>query len=782
MAGARTQLRDDTVPLLTLVGPGGVGKTRVAMDIAHAAKSAFTDGACWTELATLTDSDQVPGVIFEQLGVADENTMTVPTLVTMLRQRQLLLVLDNCEHLAPGVAGLVDRLLRECPAVQILATSRAPLGVIGEVLLPVEPFPLPVADAVPEQVRDNPGVQLFLERARALNPGSNPGCDQESVVAGIVRALDGLPLAIELAAARTMVFSLDALLEDMHDRLTLLQRGAQALPTRQRTISATVAWSYELLDANARKLLRWLAVFPGGWTLEAAQAVAETALASGVSGLAVLQDLVEHNLVRRSDDQLGVRFSLLELIREYALKQLVEMGEYEAAAKAHATYFLEQIAGARPDRSQNRTATFVQRYALRERANLREALAWCIRHEQADAALAMAVSCAWCITVDPGEGAGWLSWVLEHASPGPSAGRAAALTEMAAMHWANGQYGAALDLAETGLAMATEVGAVTTIAFATDLMGSIALSQGQFQRSQTLLTEAVRQWQALRDSWSEAEARQLLAGAELGLGNRAAAQQQAEHSLRLCRTFHPAPTAGPLSRLGRIARERGHDHTAARSYLEALRLTAESGNLFVMLMPLSGLAEIASRHEQVETAAILVGAIDAIKHRLGSEHIPTAKTNAERARNRARTVLGDEVFEQLRLQGLGLSTSQAVRRALHVIVPPRVPGEADPEWLAENVQPRTVGSTGRALDRQEPGAGPTSLAASAQDPLPLVSLTDRERDVLDLLGQRLTDAEIADQLFIARRTASHHVSSILAKLGAANRRDARAIALRLGLL
>ncbi|MCA9861804.1 MAG: hypothetical protein KC432_02230, partial [Thermomicrobiales bacterium] len=248
-------LRDEATPLLTLTGPGGVGKTRVALAVAREAGGAFADGVCWVELAVVNDPAHVLPVITEAVRSSAVNLpVGLPSLVDLLRQRQMLLALDNCEHLAAAVAALADHLLRACPAVQLLATSRAPLGVPGERLLPVEPFPAPDVEASPEELRESAGVQLFVERARALQPGFELTPQNGPPLAGMVRALDGLPLAIELAAARIRMLSPTELLARLSRQLDLLTGGARDLPRRHQTLRATIAWSYDLLSPSEQTL------------------------------------------------------------------------------------------------------------------------------------------------------------------------------------------------------------------------------------------------------------------------------------------------------------------------------------------------------------------------------------------------------------------------------------------------------------------------------------------------------------------------------------------------
>ncbi len=784
VAAGNALLREEAVPLLTLTGPGGVGKTRVALAVAREASGAFADGVCWIELAAVNDPAQVGPAIVEAVSTTETNLPTgVPSLIELLRQRQLLLVLDNCEHLADGVANLADQLLRACPALQLLATSRAPLGVPGEWLLPVEPFPAPDPDAHEDELRASAGVQLFVERARALQPGFALTPQNGPALAGMVRALDGLPLAIELAAARTPVYSPAAMLRAMDDRLTLLRTGSRTLPARQQTMAATIAWSYDLLSPEARKLLRWLAVFPGGCSLEAVVAIGSEALPDAPSIPATLQELVEQSLARRNETASGTRFLLLEMIREFALAELAAAGEHDAANDAHATYFANLVrdgfGAPTPIRGRG---THVRQQALGDRENLRAALCWLIDQGRADPLLIMVGSVSWHVQTNASEGRKWLEWALANASPEESPQRAAAMFCLAATYWAQGDYATARVTAEQSLTMARHLDATESVALATDLLGSIALSHHEYARSQELMCVAVAYWQANNEFWREAEARQLLAGAEHGLGRDDIAERQVRAALGAYCKAGSVDFGSALSRLGRIFRERGHDYLATRVFQDSLHFCAEAGNLFLLLMPLSGLAEVASRRGPVETAALLVGAIDAIKAQLGSDRIPTAGVNAERARAAARAALGEQRFEQLRQDGLCLTTTQAIALARQVEPPLKLAGEGEPDWR------ELLGEAGSFRDGGRPGDDHAYVAP--HQPAHVVThlgsdasaLTDREQDVLRLLGQRLSDAEIAEQLFISRRTASHHVSNILAKLDAANRREARAMALRRGLL
>jgi predicted ATPase len=301
-AQARTFLLADAAPLLTLVGPGGVGKTRLALAIADDIAATFADGLAWVDLAPVRHPDLTPSAVASALGVRlTPDGSPIDDLTRTLQSRHAVLLLDNCEHVLDAVADLVSALLARCPHLQVLATSRAPLQIQGEQRFPVGPLPLPGETDAFETMAGTDAVHLFVARAQAVDPTFALTPANGATVASLCRQLDGLPLAIELAAARSASYSIEALLAGMADRLALLSDGPRDAPDRQRTIEATIAWSYDLLTPQQQALLRRLSVFPAGWSLRAAQALRTADSPSSAVFDRDLAALLTHNLLVRSE-------------------------------------------------------------------------------------------------------------------------------------------------------------------------------------------------------------------------------------------------------------------------------------------------------------------------------------------------------------------------------------------------------------------------------------------------------------------------------------------------
>ncbi|CAA9541854.1 MAG: Adenylyl cyclase class-3/4/guanylyl cyclase / Disease resistance domain-containing protein / Tetratricopeptide repeat-containing protein / Transcriptional regulator, LuxR family, partial [uncultured Thermomicrobiales bacterium] len=753
VAAVRDLVRQDGVRLVTLTGPGGVGKTRLALEVASDLGQAFADGVCFVALAPLADAALVPAAIAGALGLREAGDRPLAErLAAFLATQDLLLLLDNVEGVV-AAAPAVAMLLAACPRVTVLATSRVPLNVTGEQRFPVPPLALPDPARVRSaaEVAEVAAVRLFCARARAVRPDFALTDEDAAAVAAVCARLDGLPLAIELAAARSTVLPPSALLARLSPSLGHLTGGPRDQPDRLRTLRGAIAWSHDLLSADERALFRRLAVFAGGCTLEAAEAVGRAGAGPRLDVLAVLASLVDHSLLRRDAGVDGEpRFGMLETVREFGLEQLTASGEEAAVRDAHAGWCLDLATRAGPSwftPAQNRWGDRV----AAEHSNLRTALAWLAGSADVGAGLRLVVALwpFWFVRGHWAEGRGWLARAFVWSAGARTIERAWVLVGATAVAADRGGEEPAA-WGDEALGIARELGDGVATASALVALGGAAAARGEANRARSLTEAALAAWRELGDAVAHAEPNvsmmlDNLAWLALDQGDDARAWRLADEALALQRGLGFAwGAADSLLILARVARNRGDAAHAAQLARECLALARDEHDQHQVAVALDQLAILAAEAGATERAARLFGAADRLRDLLGVPPDPVRLGERDRAVAAAGTGLGGHVLVAALAAGRALPLEEAVAVALAVeSAPAEVP----------------------------PVAAPTRHG-----------LTRREVEVLGLLAEGCSDRAISEALFISRHTARNHVASILAKLGLPSRAAAAAFAARHGLV
>ncbi len=668
MRALKKLLGRDDVRLITLTGVGGTGKTRLAHVIARRSLQEFSDGAFFIDLAPLTDAQLVASAIAQPLGVQESGGKSLnEALKDFLKEKRMLLVLDNFEQVA-SAATLVAEVLSAAPGLKILVTSRAPLHLSAEHEFNVSPLSLPPGKhPLPtDALLRYAAIALFVERAAAVKPAFTLTDKNAQSVAEICTRLDGLPLAIELAAARVKLLSPQAILTRLENRLKLLTGGARDLPARQQTMRNAISWSYELLDEGERRLLNRLSVFAGGSTLEAAEEVCGAGGDLQIEVLDGIASLVDKSLLMQKEQADGEsRFRLLEVVREYALEALLASGEAETLRRTHAGYFLALAEEAKPHLRGAKSVEWLDRLE-EDHDNLRAALQWSLEHDAGKAArIAAAMRNFWSFRSHLTEGRRWLTAALEQINDSPSDVRFELLNGLALTVRNQGDYEAARKAYEEGLVAGRAANDLRQIALSSRGLGGVAHQQGDFTAAREFYEEGLAISRELDDKFGIAASLNCLGDLARTKDDYAEARPLFEESLEISRELgYKVAVYGNLNSLGAVVYGEG-DYKAARKYYEeGLAMAHELGDKITISYSLDGLAALTAKSGDYGRATRLAGASEYLRESTGCEIEPAERRFRDAYVSELRAALSAEAFAAAYEQGGTLKIDEAIALAL----------------------------------------------------------------------------------------------------------------------
>ncbi len=776
-----------TTRLLTLAGAGGSGKTRLALQVATDLLEEFRHGVWWVELAALSDPLLVPQAVASAVGIPERAGYTVTeALSDVLRPKQVLLVLDNCEHLLAACVQLIETLLRTCSQLRVLVTSREALTITGETIWLVLPLRVPntYQPSPVEGLLTYEAVQLFVERARSVLPSFTLTPENAAAVVQVCRRLDGMPLAIELAAARIRALSVEQIVGRLDDAYRLLTGGSRSALPRQQTLRAAMDWSYYLLPAHEQACFRRLSVFAGSFSLEAAEAICAGESGEAYDVLDVLSSLIDKSLVLMEQRRGEARYRLLETIRQYGQDKLQEFTEAEKVRRNHRDWYARLAEQAEAETLEAQQESVFNRLEA-EHDNLRVALGWSLEQQEAETAaqIGAAIWRFWLLRGHMGEGRRWLERALSGFSE-KNAVRAKALNVAAILASLQDDYKTARTLVAESLALSRELAERKQTGYALYILGRLARIEGNYAGAVTFFEESLSLFLELGQKHDVALILSGLALTVLYLGDYERATILCEESLALSRELgdprgiaswltnlgiimlargddkrakelceeslairkalaYKGGCAHTLTILGRIALAQGAFERATACYKESLTLRQETGEKEGIATALEGLAAVTEKQGQPVSAARLYGSAESLRTLIGAPLTPINLPYYQQSVAAIRAQLDEPTFLKAWTEGQAMTLEEAIAEAVQMNAREHIPPTPPPTAVET---PSTSPSRGNLFD-----------------------LTARESEVLQLLAQGLTSPQIAAQLVIRVVTVNFHVRSIYSKLGVSSR-------------